>query len=209
MSKNNNRRKVLAVLAGGLVLGVGAAVTLAAWNDSEFATGTFTAGSFDLEGSITSGTTGFANHNTAGTAQALSFTLPAGVVNNMSPGQTVYAPFWVRLAANTTSDATVIPAAITAGTGGNEANMSYSISVIGVAETCNQTTAAAGTTIATGSTLSALTGAASTALVKGSPTTAAGTAIQMCFAVTAGNQASLVQGASATATWRFEATSTN
>lgn len=58
-----NRRKVLAVLAGGLVLGVGAAITLAAWNDSEFATGTFTAGSFNLQGS-TDGTT-YAEHTAA------------------------------------------------------------------------------------------------------------------------------------------------
>ncbi|WP_427996674.1 SipW-dependent-type signal peptide-containing protein, partial [Xanthomonas hortorum] len=32
------RRKIYAVLAGGLVVGVGSALTLAAWNDSEFAT---------------------------------------------------------------------------------------------------------------------------------------------------------------------------
>jgi len=61
MATTTTRRKVRAVLAGGLVLGVGAAVTLAAWNDSEFATGTFTAGTFNLEGS-TDGTT-FTDHN--------------------------------------------------------------------------------------------------------------------------------------------------
>jgi len=36
-------RRLRAVLAGGLVLGVGAALTLAAWNDAEFATGSFQA----------------------------------------------------------------------------------------------------------------------------------------------------------------------
>ena len=55
---------VRAILAGGLVLGVGAAVTLAAWNDSEFATGTFGAGSFNLEGQETIAA-GFSDHETA------------------------------------------------------------------------------------------------------------------------------------------------
>ena len=45
-------RKVRAILAGGLVLGLGAAVTLAAWNDSEFAKGTFTSGSLNIQGSV-------------------------------------------------------------------------------------------------------------------------------------------------------------
>lgn len=37
MAEKATGRKVRAILAGGLVLGVGAAVVLAAWNDSEFA----------------------------------------------------------------------------------------------------------------------------------------------------------------------------
>ena len=43
------RRRVLAVLAAGLVLGVGATVTLAAWNDAEVATGSFAASVFVTE----------------------------------------------------------------------------------------------------------------------------------------------------------------
>ena len=207
MSENSKRRKVMAVLAGGLVLGVGAAITLAAWNDSEFATGTFTAGDFDLQGSTTSGTTGFSNHDTVGTAAGLAFTLPAGLVTSMAPGATAYAPFWVQLAANTTSDASLTATGITPGTGGNEANFSYSVSVIGVADTC--AAGATGTVIASGASLSALTAGTSAALLKGSPTTSAGDAIQLCFAVTAANQATLLPGTPATATWEFEATSTN
>ena len=64
MVTKDGNRKILAVLAGGLVLGVGVAVTLAAWNDSEFATGTFTAGSFNLEGSTTGDTdAAYSDHN--------------------------------------------------------------------------------------------------------------------------------------------------
>src|SRR6218665_568783 len=46
------RRKVLAALAVELVLGLGAAATLAAWNDSELASRTFSAGGdVDIQGS--------------------------------------------------------------------------------------------------------------------------------------------------------------
>ena len=51
MAVARNRKGIIrAILAGGIVLGVGAAVTLAAWNASEFATGTFQAGTFTIEG---------------------------------------------------------------------------------------------------------------------------------------------------------------
>nr|WP_314841213.1 SipW-dependent-type signal peptide-containing protein [uncultured Microbacterium sp.] len=203
MAGKDKRRKVLAVLAGGLVLGVGAAVTLAAWNDSEFATGTFTAGSFNIEGSTTSATTGYAEHNTAGTAATLAFQLPA-VASSMSPGDVVYAPFWVRLSSTTTNNATLIPTGVTAGTGGNEANLSYTVTAIAPGATCGA--GATGTPVATGSSLSTQTGPASVPLAKGATAGTAGTAVQLCFAVTAGS--ALTQGAPATATWQFTATST-
>ena len=202
MSTKDTQRKVLAVLAGGLVLGVGIGVTLAAWNDSEFATGTFTAGSFNLEGSTTSATTGYDDHN-GDTAASLVFQLPA-VASSMSPGDVVYAPFWVRLDATTTNSATLLPAGITAGTGGNEANLSYTVTAIAAGDTCGA--AATGTVVASGTTLSAQTGATSVPLAEGTPAGTAGTPVQLCFAVTAG--AGLTQGAAATATWEFTATST-
>ena len=52
-TRRRDSRRVKAVLAGGMVLGIGAAITLAAWNDSEFATGTFSAGHFGIEGART------------------------------------------------------------------------------------------------------------------------------------------------------------
>lgn len=122
MATTATKRKILAVLAGGLVLGIGTAATLAAWNDSEFATGTFTAGAFNLQGSTTSATTGYSDHNTdtGGTAASLVFSLPA-TASSTGPGVTVYAPFWVRLDSATTNNATLSAAGVTAGTGGNEA----------------------------------------------------------------------------------------
>ena len=70
-AKRLRLRRIRAILAGGLVLGVGAAATLAAWNDSEYGAATFTAGRFDIVGS-TDGTT-FASHATSGAAATLSF----------------------------------------------------------------------------------------------------------------------------------------
>ncbi|MCI1019285.1 hypothetical protein HWD99_11655 [Microbacterium sp. C5A9] len=204
MATKDTQRKVLAVLAGGVVLGVGVGVTLAAWNDSEFATGTFTAGSFNLEGSTTSATAGYAEHNVddGDTAASLVFQLPE-VASSMAPGDVVYAPFWVRLDSTTTNDATLLPAGITAGTGGNEANLSYTVTAIDAAETCDAT--ATGDVVATGATLSAQTGATSVPLTQGATAGTPGTPVQLCFAVTAG--AGLDQGDTAVATWEFTATS--
>ena len=67
--------------AGGIVLSIGSMATLASWNDSEFASATFTAGRFDLEGSLDNGTT-YGQHNPS--AGALTFTAP---VTNLSPGR--------------------------------------------------------------------------------------------------------------------------
>lgn len=54
-SMSPGRRKIAALLAGGLVLGIGAAATMAAWTHSQYASATFTSGIFKLE-SRTNGT---------------------------------------------------------------------------------------------------------------------------------------------------------
>lgn len=46
------RQKMLALTAGGLVLGVGATATVAAWTDETFSTGHFQAGSFAIEANV-------------------------------------------------------------------------------------------------------------------------------------------------------------
>lgn len=99
-SRRGWHRKVAAVLAGGLVLGVGTMATLASWNDSEFAGATFTSGKFDLEGSTDNGAS-YSSHAYPATG-ALTFSSP---VSNLSPGDVVNASFPVRLAAGTTNNA--------------------------------------------------------------------------------------------------------
>lgn len=187
-----------AFLAGGLVLGIGAAVTLASWNDSEFATGLFGAGQYDLEGSVDGAA--YAEHDDPGLTNDadLDFQLSP---DNLAPGDVVYAPFAVRLAALTTSAAVVTTTST--GSGANAANLTYSLF----------TTATFGCT--SGSTPvdvlagpgTALTAApvATFPLATGTPTTVAGAAVNLCFVVTAG--AGLTQGDQATATWEFAAES--
>jgi predicted ribosomally synthesized peptide with SipW-like signal peptide len=197
------RRKLRAILAAGLVLGLGAVVTLAAWNDSEYATGTFGAGTFNMEGS-TDGTT-YADHASGATAATLPFTVNP---TNLSPGQIVYAPLAVRLAAGTTTGASVVPQAVT--NTGTVTNLTYTL-VTTTSITCNAAavTAATGAAILVpaGTALNSVGTPAPFTLAKGATASAAGTPLYLCFAVTAGS--GLVQGQSGTATWQFLATSTS
>ena len=191
------RGKVRALLAGGLVLGVGAAVVLASWNDSEFATGIFTAGKFSLEGS-TDGT-GYTDH-VASPGAALSFTVNPV---NLAPDDTVYAPFAVRLGANTTTRSTVTLNTATAT--GSVANLSYQLmetSSFGCSSGTTGTDLVVTGTALTGT----LTGVTFT-LDPGSPTSDPGAAVFLCFKVTAA--AGLTQGQTGAATWQFAAASTS
>lgn len=83
-------RKARALLAGGVVLGVGASMTLAAWSDSEWASGSFGTGGFTFQGS-TDGTD-FSEHPDSPGA-TLDFSMnPAA----MTPGDSVTATYWVK-----------------------------------------------------------------------------------------------------------------
>ena len=193
---NSRGRKIRALLAGGLVLGVGAAVTLAAWTDQEWATGEFGAGSFNVQGS-TDGTE-FTDHTSADGAADLAFELPAA--ENLSPGDTVAAPFMLRLDEATSYGATVELTDAT-GAGANAANLTYGI--VSVTGECTDT--ATGTEIVpAGTSLDEITGAVGFDLAAGAGD-AVGDEVTLCFQVTAGE--GLEQGETGTATWGFTATS--
>ncbi|GAA3945039.1 SipW-dependent-type signal peptide-containing protein [Microbacterium soli] len=130
-SASLRRRRISAVLAGGLVLGVGAAVTLAAWNDSEWATSTFTAGSFDLEGS-TDGVN-FTDHAAEDDAAGLGFAVDA---DDIVPGQTLYALYSIRLIGTADGVLTVEPPTIS---GDNAANLTAATRLID-GTTCDAST---------------------------------------------------------------------
>lgn len=87
--KRLRNRRIKAILAGGLVFGVGATATVAAWTDTETANGSFAAGRFNIELSV---------DGTAWTSNP-SMVFNAG---NMYPGSKVYAKVLVKTTSNTT-----------------------------------------------------------------------------------------------------------
>ncbi|MBB0992564.1 hypothetical protein BFG51_00775 [Dietzia alimentaria] len=95
-AKNQNRRKkVRAVMASGLVLGVGAAVTLAAWSDtvwgvSEFGTDD---SAFNIQGNFTGAENGWDEFMTADQAGTMNF---GPTATGMMPGETVYTTVGLR-----------------------------------------------------------------------------------------------------------------
>ncbi|HSK34421.1 MAG TPA: SipW-dependent-type signal peptide-containing protein [Propionicimonas sp.] len=192
-SSRRGSRKIAAVLAGGLVLGVGTMATLASWNDSEFASATFTAGKFIFEGAADQTT--FSDHATIGTAAALTFTTP---FSNMTPNDVVYAGYAVRLGTGTTNNATVT---VTGTATGAAADYKYTMF----------TTAAAGcsasavpvATIVTSNDLGAGTG--SFAIAKNALATAPGATTYLCIKVTA--DPTLTQSLGAIASWQLQAVS--
>jgi len=195
-ARRARNRRLKAILAGGLVLGVGAAVTLAAWNDSEFAQGTFAAGEFNLEGSVDGAT--YTDHAAQGAPALLDFTVPT---LNLAPDDVVSAPFAIRLDATTTNPANAVISAPVGGTSGSLAGLTYSLTQteeFGCDQDVSETLVAAGTAVGT------VAGAPSVPLAVGADD-AAGDAVYVCFTVTA--DGALVEGQSGTATWQFLATS--
>lgn len=193
----NRSRKIKALLAGGLVLGLGAAVTLAAWTDNEWATATFTSGHFNLVGSADG--LNFSDHPTTGAPATLSFSTG---FNNLSPNTTVAALYALRLDTPTTVSATgVVTAAV--GTGTAEANLTYRIVEVGAVDQCTTDTNGLGP-IVSSSSMDTVTNPQTFNLAQGSNGNP-GSTILLCIQVTAGP--GLAQDTSATGTWTFTATS--
>jgi predicted ribosomally synthesized peptide with SipW-like signal peptide len=190
------RRKVAAILAGGLVVGIGTMATLASWNDVEYASGTFTAGSFDMVGSTDNST--FAQHKTEGAAATLTFSTP---VSAMSPGDVVAAPYALKLDKASTNAATVV---VTAGTSSNITGLTYGLYITS-AFGCTASTTALSTVVPAGSALNAATGASSFTLAKPASTSVDGAPVYLCVKVTA--DSALTQAQAASATWVLTATS--
>lgn len=191
MAVQEKRRKVGAVLAGGLVLGVGAVLVMAAWNSSEFATGSFTTGGFVLEGK-TAAEAKFKEHPQSDAAN-LDFTLD---ISNLSPGDTRTAGFAVRLAENTTYDGSAV---INTAVDDQVTGLSQHVYVSTTA-TCNGTPEKeiiASSALATG------TGSTSFDLTKGVDK-AAGETVNLCFEVSAGTD--LEPNSTSVAVWTIAAT---
>lgn len=102
-SQNSGQRKkgkIAAILAGGLVIGVGGAFTLASWTDSEWVfAGNGTGGpgigtsTFEVQQDTSGAIGGTFIDSEINPGEALSFGLGALA---LSPGQTIYAPVALR-----------------------------------------------------------------------------------------------------------------
>lgn len=199
-ARRSRTQRFKALLAGGLVLGLGAAITLAAWNDSEFATGTFTAGHFDIEGSVDGST--FADNTPVGSAAALVFSTG---FDKLSASETVAAPFVVHLDKDTVYDASVAVASAT-GNGAAETHLTYEIVTVASVVGCTPSAAGTAEVVPAGTAMDSVTGASPFALTKSTNLGVdPGADVFLCIQVTA--DASLAQGSSATGTWEFVATS--
>lgn len=89
-------RKRKALLAGGVVLGLGATMTLAAWSDDVWVSGSFNAGTFNVQGAVDSAGTNWQEYNSSA-GGGLTFTVAPTA---MTPGQSVYAPLNLRVGPN-------------------------------------------------------------------------------------------------------------
>lgn len=193
-------RRLRAILAGGLVLGVGAAVTLAAWTDQEAASGSFNASVFNTESSVDRVTWA---HNTNPPVA----TLTAG--SGMSPTVSTFSPFNIRTTAATTVDGSVSLTAI-ARSGTLTDVLEYRVARLATVTTvCNAANIAAGTFIVGGAATWVAASAALPAPVAVA-IGAAGSELRYCFDVRiASGAANSYQGTSGTLTWTFTATSTS
>ncbi|MEJ5869109.1 SipW-dependent-type signal peptide-containing protein [Pseudokineococcus sp. 5B2Z-1] len=212
------RGLVRALLAGGLVLGVGSAATLAAWTDTEWVYGDGSADGgvsgvaasvFEVEQNVwdgVGGTAQFVDRETQGAAGALSFSpLQA---QTLSPGDLVYAPMQLRTKIRSAAaDVTLAPAVLGDGTQPFFDALRYSVRSGVPKEQCGAAAFASSTALgsplvtssalATGSTTGALSLGAATADAPGAP-------VDLCFAITLpGGSPDSLQNLGATPVWSF------
>lgn len=195
-------RKVRALLAAGLVFGIGASATLAAWTDTEYSSAEFTAGVFAIEASVDG-----AWNNTA----KMTFN-----AQSMYPGTIVYAPAFIR----TSPDSTIGAEIITTGDGiasntGIAAALEYRAVTTTLTNgsassyTCAAGTFAAGAQYVFGSSSTWVRiKDATTATGKQAAQPAGGNVVAYCFQVRLPTATpSSAQGTSATHTWNWDAQS--
>lgn len=197
------RRRVQAVLAAGLVLGIGTAATLAAWTDSENATGSFGSSVFGTE-SQSAGSPTYAS-NTASPGAALSFDASA-----MSPGTSYYAWLNVRTTTISTVGGTVALTS-SAATGGLASALQFrAVRMPGPtpSSTCDAAAFSGTPAFIAGAAATYLPVSQVPATQVANPIGAAGAQLGFCFEVRiAPGTANSFQGQTGSVTWTFTATS--
>ncbi|WP_228484574.1 SipW-dependent-type signal peptide-containing protein [Microbacterium cremeum] len=198
-----HRRRLQAVLAAGIVLGAGTAVTLAAWTDTENATGGFGSSVFGTE-SQSQGSPTYASQTTAPGA-TLTFNATA-----MSPGTSFYAWLNVRTTPASTVGGTVSLTSI-APSGGLASALQYrAVRMPGAtpSSTCNAAAFTGTPVFVAGAAASYLPVSQVPATPVASPIGAAGAELGFCFEVRiAPGSADSFQGQTGSVTWTLTATS--
>jgi predicted ribosomally synthesized peptide with SipW-like signal peptide len=221
-TKANRWTRGRALLAGGLVLGLGAAATLAVWTDNEWVFGgsgsgdgtepnTPGTGIYKMEQNTWTGTAGAASWSDQDTENggALTFTVDP---EKMIPGKTVYSPMQLRTVAGSealaVSLAKGIQSELNIGTSSNSTDL-YNALSYGVYKGVDKATCEAGN-VAVGSVVvaagSALTAKSATtfSLAAGTNASTAGTPENLCFALTLPSTApATLQGLNTVPVWLF------
>lgn len=223
------RKRARAILAGGLVLGLGAAMTLAAWTDQVHVFGEFSTGDgkAQFQGNVTTDqdeAEWHDYHGGPGGAGELAFSVP---VQAMSPDDVVYAPVGLRTVTDSTSFTVDLEGATrSAGSEGLFDGLRYRVRTGVAPSVCNSTAFAPGSVVGTevplagaseqwaplgGGTVDPFTLAAATESLPGATTS-------LCFAVRIDPERidpdvpsdldfmSDLQDSSVTASWTFSGT---
>lgn len=184
VQKSNRKRKVRALLAGGLVLGVGAAVTLAAWTDNVFGNSDFATGGapWELQGNFettTPLTEGGWDDYDLSPGGTIAFPMP--LKNNLTPGDVVRAPVAIRLEPGQALGASVtLDGPDLAGGNVLQNTLTYGVYSGVTAADCAAGTLGSTTVVPAGSPLSA----GGTFTITSGANANAGTPVLLCFAVT-------------------------
>jgi len=198
--KRSRLTRVRAILAGGLVLGIGAAATLAAWTTNENATGTFGASTFNTQSSSSAGVWA---SNTTAPGVALVFN-----ATGMSPTVSHFATLNVRTTAATNVAGNVTLTSATPA-GALAPVLEYRAVQVSAATACTATTFTTGTPVyVAGAVGTYIAVSAVPAVPVQTSLAAAGGETRYCFDVRVqSTAASSYQGNTATVTWLFTATS--
>lgn len=213
--KQDRARKRKAILAGGVVLGLGAAVTLAAWSDDVFANGTFNTGSFELEGNLT---TTDVDSSAVVTQYQKYDVSPSGTLQfkqvltevTLQPNEEVFAPISLRLSPTTTDDGKYVLTGVTFGTPADAdlaSKLNYRVITGSTAALCDSQTPTGGTNWYSGVVADSAPGTTNSSASPRDLLKNAGTRDQLCLGITLNDNSESVQGATTTQViWQFKAT---
>lgn len=189
-------RRLRALLAAGLVLGIGSSMTVAAWTDEDHARGTITSGTFVLEGN---GGQGF-EVSSAENPRTLTF---APSATAMLPSQETYALYRVRTSQSSVAGSLQFQGAA-ANSGPLGEHLRYGVRIIADGATCNATSFSNSTNIVVATTSTLATGSSTTQTVSAAGASVANYCIRLTLPSTAPNSA---QGQQATPRWVVQGTS--